>query len=151
MEVRTVGKIRAKIRLVNDSDLVLHEHGKLPKKKIRSADVDGVVDTGAVMMMLPQDLVDNLGLRSLGKTTATLANEEKIEMSVAGTVDITIAGRSWKTDCLVGPPGCEPLIGQLILERLDLITDCAKRTVTPRPESPYRPTLKLKALSYSQT
>lgn len=86
------------------------------------------------MMLLPQDLVDNLGLRSLGKTTA-------------GIVDITIAGRSWKTDCLVGPPGCEPLIGQLILERLDLITDCAKRTVTPRPESPYRPTLKLKALA----
>ena len=27
------------------------------------------------------------------------------------------------TDCLVGPPRCEPLLGQVALERLDLIVD----------------------------
>ena len=51
------------------------------------------------------------------------------------------------TDCLVGPPGCEPLIGQIVLERLDLIAYSLKQTLTPRPESPYLPTLKLKSLA----
>ena len=29
-------------------------------------------------------------------------------------------------DCLVGPVGCEPLIGQIVLEALDLIVDCSR-------------------------
>ena len=48
------------------------------------------------------------------------------------------------TDCVVGPPLCEPLIGQLVLEELDLLVDCTRRTLIPRPESPNRPLLKLK-------
>lgn len=45
----------------------------------------------------------------------------------------------------VGPPGCEPLLGQIVMESLDLIADPARRTLTPRPESPIEPTLKLKS------
>ena len=48
------------------------------------------------------------------------------------------------TDCLVGPPRCEPVLGQLVLERLDLIADPVKRVVSQRPESPFLPSLKLK-------
>ena len=36
------------------------------------------------------------------------------------------------TDCVVGPPLSEPLIGQIVLEALDLIADCTNRTLTPR-------------------
>ena len=45
------------------------------------------------------------------------------------------------TDCIVGPPLSEPLIG---LEALDLVADCTNRTLSPRPESPDRHLLKLK-------
>jgi len=48
------------------------------------------------------------------------------------------------TDCIVGPPESEALIGQIILEELDLIPDCQKQTLTPRPESPIYPSLKMK-------
>ena len=50
------------------------------------------------------------------------------------------------TDCVVGPPRCEPLIGQVVLEELDLIADCAQHTLTPRPESPDYPHLKMKLI-----
>ncbi|MBU2573947.1 MAG: aspartyl protease family protein [Elusimicrobia bacterium] len=142
-----MGEIRVKVRLENGVDILLQKKGKKGKKggkNIRTAEVEAIVDTGAVMMLLPQDLVDNLGLDIIGKTIVALADETKKELDVAKTVVITIAGRQWETDCLVGPPGCEPLIGQLILERLDLILDPLKHTITPRPESPYLPTLKLK-------
>ena len=72
-----------------------------------------MVDTGAVLLLLPQDLVEVLGLQIVERTVVVLA----------------------------GPIGCGILIGQVILERLDLICDPLKRTVTPRPESPYMPTL----------
>ncbi len=142
-----MGEIKAKVRFENDRDMALHEEGGLSKRKVRKASVEAVIDTGAVMMLLPRDLVEALGLKFLGKTVVTLADDSKIELEQAGPVRLTIAGRTWNTDCLVGPPGCETLIGQLVLERLDLIVDPTRRTVTVRPESPWLPTLNLKRLT----
>ena len=45
-------------------------------------------------------------------------------------------------DCVVGPPLSEALVGQVVLETLDLIADCTNRTLTPR--YPDYPLLKLK-------
>ncbi len=139
-----LGEIRAKVRLENYGDQVLFEAGQLAKKKIRFQVVEAVVDTGAVMTLLPQDLVESLGLKIFDKVIVQLANDQKIELDQAGALMLTVAGRSMVTDCLVGPPGCVPLIGQIVMERLDLIADSAKRTLTPRPESPFHPTLMLK-------
>ncbi len=55
-----------------------------------------------------------------------------------------VAGRNVETNCVVGPPGSEPLLGQIVLEEADLLIDCANQRLIPRPESPYLPTLKLK-------
>lgn len=139
-----MGEIKVKVTLENNGDLFLREIGKLGKQKIRTEEVEALVDTGAVMMLLPQDLVERLGLTILGKAIVTLANEQKVEMGRAGTILLTVAGRKMPTDCLVGPPRCEVLIGQLVMESLDMIPDPLKKTLTPRPESPYLPTLKLK-------
>ena len=54
-----------------------------------------------------------------------------------------IGNRSMTMDC-IGPPLSEILIGQVVLERLDLIADCTNRTLTPRYED--YPLLKLKAV-----
>ncbi|MBI4377404.1 MAG: aspartyl protease family protein [Elusimicrobia bacterium] len=142
-----MGEIMVKVRLINEFDEALWEQGRLPKKRIRSVEVNALVDTGAVMMLLPRDLVKRLGLRKIDTVIVGLADDRRIEMDKAGTLSLTIAGRTMKCDCLVGPPGCEPLIGQLVIEELDLIADPAKRTLTPRPESPFSATLKLKALA----
>jgi len=45
-----------------------------------------------------------------------------------------VRGRKRVTDYVIGPPLCEPLIGQLVLEQLDLVLDCACHTLGPRPE-----------------
>lgn len=145
-----MGEVRAKVRLENYEDRVLYKAGNITADKIRVYELDAVVDTGAVMMLLPQDMVEALGLQAFGKIVVALANDQKIELEQAGTLTLTVAGRDMKTDCLVGPPGCEALIGQIVLERLDLIVDPVKRTLTPRPESPFLPTLKLKSLTSAQ-
>ena len=62
----------------------------------------------------------------------------------AGPLVLTALGRTMNTDCLVGPPQCEPLLGQVVLERLDLIVDPTKGQLTVRPESPFLPSLKAK-------
>jgi clan AA aspartic protease len=139
-----MGEIRLNVKLENDGDLYLYKTGRLPDKEVRRLEVNALVDTGAVMVLLPQDMVENLGLIIIDKTIVTLANEEKIELEIAGTISLTAHNRNMKTDCLVGPPLCEPLVGQIVLERLDLAIDPIRKTAAPRPESPYLPCVKLK-------
>lgn len=141
-----MGEIKVKVRLENSTDRALYDLGKLAKKKIRAREVEAVVDTGAVMTLLPQDLVEVLGLKLMEPKIVTLANNQKIEMGTAGPLTLTVVGRTMHMDCLVGPPGCELLLGQLVMEALDLICDPGQRTLTVRPESPYHPTLNLKSL-----
>ena len=138
-----MGEIKVKVLLENERDIAMWQEGRLKKEELRRVELEALVDTGAVMVLLPQDVVEALGLKKIDKAIVTLANEEKIELDVVGTVSLMIGNRKMKTDCLVGPPQCEPLIGQIVLERLDLIVDPLKRTISPRPESPYLPSLKL--------
>jgi clan AA aspartic protease len=139
-----MGEVRVQLRLENAGDRILADAGHLDASAVRDASVEALVDTGAVMALLPQDLVERLGLPTNGSIIVTLANEQRVELPRARHFSLAIGDREMDTDCLVGPPQCEPLVGQLVLERLDLIVDPLQRTVTPRPESPFLPSLKLK-------
>ena len=139
-----MGEIRARLVLENQRDRILADAGHLDSARIRRVEIDALVDTGAVMTLLPQDVVEALGLPVDGAITVTLANEDTIELPRARLLSLTFRDRQMDTDCLMGPPRCEPLLGQLVLERLDLIVDPVKRVVSPRPESPFVPSLKLK-------
>lgn len=87
---------------------------------------------------------------TLGWTTVRLADERTTSLRRAGSLIITVCGRKMATDCLVGPSGCEPLLGQLVMEGLDIILDPRRRTLAVRPESPDRPTLKMKRANSSE-
>jgi predicted aspartyl protease len=121
--------IRTTVLFENQRDIVLAEAGQMQEPP-RRVEIEALVDTGAVMTLLPEDVVEKLGLA--------------IDGSRARFLSLTIGDRQMDTDCLVGPPQCEPLVGQLVLERLDLIVDAGRQTLSPRPESPFRPSLKLK-------
>jgi predicted aspartyl protease len=139
-----MGEVRAKLVLENQGDRILAEAGHLDSARVRRVELDALVDTGAVMTLLPQDVVDALGLPLNGKLIFTLANNDRIELTRTRLLSLTAMDRQMDTDCLAGPPQCEPLVGQLVLERLDLIVDPIKRVISPRPESPFLPSLKLK-------
>ncbi|MBC8180929.1 retroviral-like aspartic protease family protein [candidate division KSB1 bacterium] len=139
-----MGEIKVRAELENFVDRYLFAENKIKENEIRKHSVDGIVDTGAVMLILPQDVVEKLGLKILRKVVVKYADERKEERPVAGTVTIKIGDRFMNSDCVVGPPLSEPLIGQIILEELDLIADCQNQTLKTRPESPIYPLLNLK-------
>jgi len=139
-----MGEIRVEVFFENGRDRILAQEGHLNPSSVRGIEVDALVDTGAVMTLIPQEIVERLGLAIDGRIIVALANDEKVELDRARNLSLRIGERQMDTDCLVGPPTCEVLIGQLVLERLDLVPDPLRRAVTPRPESPYLPALKLK-------
>lgn len=139
-----MGEVKVRIDLENFGDRFLYNRKMLKKGEIRSYRMDATVDTGAVMLMLPQDVVDKLGLEVLRTAVVSYADERREERQVAGTVTVKIGDRFMNTDCVVGPPLSEGLIGQIVLEALDLIVDCQNQTLTPHPDSPIYPHLKMK-------
>jgi len=58
-------KIRVRMLLENEADHSLWEQRRLSRKKVRKAEVDAVVDTGAVLILLPEELVEKLGRSSI--------------------------------------------------------------------------------------
>ena len=139
-----MGEITVNVTLENAGDRYLFTQGNAKEADIRRTRIDATVDTGAVMLVLPQNVVERLGLQILRTVVVAYADERKEERPVAGPLTIHIGNRFMSTDCIVGPPLSEALIGQIVLEALDLLADCTKRTLAPRPESPDYPLLKLK-------
>ena len=54
------------------------------ESSVRRTVVDGVADAGAVMLVLPQNVVERLGLPIHGKVIVSYADERKEERAVAG-------------------------------------------------------------------
>jgi len=139
-----VGEVTVNATFRNIVDVGAILRGYITDAEIPVSTRDCLVDTGAVMVLLPEDEADKLNLMRGEKVIVTYADERKEELPTGLGLEVTIGNRTVVTDCVIGPPLCEPLIGQLVLEEMDLLVDCARKSLTPRPESPNRPLLKLK-------
>lgn len=140
-----MGEVYVEIILENYRDRVLSESGYLEAEKVRTEKVKVLADSGCTILSLPQDLVERLGLIiKKEKVIVTYADDRKEARPIAGVLTVRVGDRSMETDCVVNPPASEPLLGQIILERLDLLVDCKEGKLVPRPESPYLPMLKMK-------
>ena len=138
-----MGEIIVNIELENVGDLEMARAGHLPEADIRRAAIPAVADTGAMMLALPEDIVSQLGIRRIDSISATYADGRRAELPVAGLLIVRIADRWMSTECIVLPQGADALVGQLVMERLDLVADCVAQTLHPRPESPDRPLMRL--------
>jgi len=107
----------------------------------KSVEIEAVIDTGA-MVVLPQDIVDNLGLKKIRETKVRYANNKTVK-SIYGVVTIEIKGRTGNFDVLAEVEGSQPLIGQVVLEILDLVVDPRTRTLVPNPLSPEMPMVEI--------
>ena len=138
-----MGEIVVAVELENPVDRAVVERGYGQESGVRRSTVEAIADTGAMISMLPQNVVERLGIAAYRTVVVTYADDRTEDRPVAGPVTMKIGNRSMNTDCVVGPPHSHPLIGQIVMEGLDLIADCTKRTLTPRPESPEYPQLRL--------
>ncbi|MCP4661558.1 MAG: clan AA aspartic protease [bacterium] len=139
-----MGEVKVKVELENFVDRVKAGEGDLAEEDVRSFKTEAMVDTGAVMCLLPRDVVEYLGVEPRSNVIVSLADERKEEMPICEGITWKIGDRSATIPCLMGPPRCEPLLGQIVLEVLDLLVDCPGRRLVPNPDSPIYPSLKLK-------
>ena len=126
-----MGEIRATVTLENRDDRGAVHLGLRTEADVRRATVEGIVDTGEVNLVIPEEVATELGLRHQETTTVIYADERRERRPVAD-VTIEIGDLATTTEAIVGGAGTQVLIGQLVLEALDLIADCRNGTITPR-------------------
>ncbi len=140
-----MGKVISKIKLTNKDDLVMLEKGYITKDKVRSIVTEGLVDTGATYLCLPEEIVDQLGLEIVKEVTANYADGSKKKKKIADGVRITFMdhGREATVMCVVENRGTQILIGQIPLEYTDLHPDCVKEKLEVNPDSPDMPLIEI--------
>jgi clan AA aspartic protease len=129
----------AKIKLRNSVDLAYARSGHLHVDQVRTLEMEGLVDTGATLLVIPEEAAAFLGLPEVGKRTIRLADGRVRNFPVVGDLRIEILGRNMSTDAVVMPVGTTLLIGQVVLETLDLVVDPKSRNVLVNPAHPDGP------------
>ena len=126
-----MGKVIEKAKLISLFD---------PRK---SVEVEVVIDTGATMVVLPKNLVNELGLEKIEDVRVKYADGRIERKEVYGGVKLELKGRTGIFDVLAEDEGTQPLIGQIVLERLDLIIEPSARKLIPNPRSPEMPMIEV--------
>ncbi|MGI8639268.1 MAG: aspartyl protease family protein [Pyrinomonadaceae bacterium] len=137
-----MGEVRVKIKLVNAGDEAMFRRGRISKEEIRTYETSALVDTGAIPSVLPIEIVQKLGLDLIRKERATYANNSSENVDVTEPVSFEILGRRVTEEALV--LGDEVIIGQIALERTDLLVDCVNQKVIPNPAHPDQAVIKVK-------
>ena len=119
-----MGLVHAEITLKNAVDVGACRRRFIKETEIRQATVRATVDTGAMTLVINEQLRRQLGLGVVGRKQATLANNVKETVQIAEAVEVR-----WKNRSMV----CRPwvvgsgriLLGAIPLENMDLIVDPA--------------------------
>lgn len=126
-----MGKVIEKVKISNVFQ---------PEKMV---EVEALIDAGATMVVLPEDIVEELGLRRVREVKVRYANNRVEPKPVYRAVVIEILGREGTFDVICEEKGSQPLIGQVVLEVLDLVVDPRTRKLVPNPKSPETPMIDI--------
>jgi clan AA aspartic protease len=130
-----MGKVKAKIKLTNFVDVKNVESGLIAKEKLRTTEAEMLVDTGATMLTIGEDIAEVLGIKKEKEVYVSLA-DGSIQRRFKGLgVLVEIGDRDCVTDCIILERGIEPLLGQIPLEEMDLVVDCKNKQLIPNPKS----------------
>lgn len=138
---KSMGEVRVQVKLTNAIDEALVNRGLLNPTQLRVYETQALVDSGAVRTVLPMPIVQQLGLRIRSQQVAKYADGREEAVGLTEPVIIELEGRETIEAVLV--TGDEVLIGQTVLETLDLLVDCRNQRLVPNPANPDYPVLRV--------
>ena len=139
-----MGLVYAEITLINSDDIALNRRGYLKKEEIREMQVTAMVDSGATMLAINENVKNQLGLVAIYKQTAQLADGTFLDLEVVGPLELHFENRTVRCDALVLPRDSEILLGAIPMEQMDVLIHPKENRLIANPEHPIKPVVKLK-------
>ena len=137
-----MGEVKVQVKLTNPRDADDAEDHKLDPGQVRTVTATGMVDTGAVRSVLPPHVAERLGLKIRRQQVVEYADGRKEAVGVVRGVIFEIMDRQASEEAYI--LGDEVLIGQTVLEVMDLLVDCKRHCLVPNPAHPDQPVNKVK-------
>jgi predicted aspartyl protease len=137
----SVGEVWVTVKLTNWGDEMLAQQGQLSPDQVRTVETRALVDTGSAWSVLSPDVAGRLGLGIRTRRAATYADGRSERVAVAMPVLFELLGRDIVEDALV--LGNLVLIGQTVLQKLDLLVDCRGERLIPNPAHPDGPVARV--------
>ena len=126
------GRFAVEFEVANNVDMSQVEAGSLSPDRVRRVRLKGVVDTGATRLVLPADVVAQLGLAQTNTVSVRYADGRQEVRPLVGNVHLELQGRSSVFNAVVEPGRTTALIGAIVLEDLDFLVDCTGTKLVPR-------------------
>ncbi len=97
----------------------------------RQQEVEFLVDTGATRAWIPVEMAQAVGVEPAGTVPLELADSSVTERPY-GFCLFVYNGETVAGNVVIGPPGCEPLVGTHVLQDFRMIVDLDRHEVTRR-------------------
>lgn len=133
-----MGLVYAEIDLFNGGDVYLMRTKQLAEEGVRQVRVNSLVDSGAYMLVINDQIKNQLGLPFIEKQIATLADDSTIEVEIVGPVEIRFENRRTTVDAMVFPGNSEILLGVIPMEDMDVLIDPKQQKLIVNPKHPYK-------------
>lgn len=135
--VNEMGLVYAEIDIISVDDIVLHRRGIIDESEIKKVTVTALVDSGAYMLSINDNIKTQLDLPFIEKQLVTLADESTIEVEIVGPVEVRFENRRTSVDAVVLPGDAEVLLGAIPMEDMDVLVDPRQRKLVVNPKHPY--------------
>lgn len=139
-----MGLLYAEIELINGDDLALERRRLIDRDEIKRITVPALVDTGAIMLCINENIQEQLQLPIVETRKAQMANGHIVEFNVVANVELRFKNRQTTCRALVLPGDAEPLLGSIPLEDMDVLIHPQRQELVVNPDHPYFAQMKLK-------
>jgi predicted aspartyl protease len=131
-EPKEMGRVAVEVELVNYGDKVLAKAGNITPEEVRAIRLEGIIDTGAAHLVIPQSAADALGVPVMGEAGVRYADNRRATKKIVTAVEVNLLGRSGIFRAIVEPDRKDALIGAIVLEDMDFVVDCRQQKLVPR-------------------
>ena len=139
-----MGLTYADIELINADDLASVRRNIMDKDEVKRMHVNMLVDSGAYMMAINENIQEQLQLPLLEKRKAQMADGSINEYEVVGPIEVKFKNRRTVCNAMVLSGDNEPLLGAIPMEDMDVLIHSLRQELIVNPEHPYFAQMKMK-------
>ena len=139
-----MGLVYADIELINGFDLEMAKRNMIGQEEVKRIWVNSLVDTGALMLCINENIQEQLQFPVVEKRKAETADGRIVECDVVAYVEVRFRNRQTSCRAMVLPGDNEVLLGAIPLEDMDVLIHPQRQELIVNPEHPYFAQMKLK-------
>jgi clan AA aspartic protease len=129
----SMGHIHVDIELINEGDMLMARRSLMDIDDVRKITVSALVDTGALMMAINENIQEYLQLPIVETRLLELANGKMLECPIGAPLTVRFKDHTAYCSAVILPGDSEPLLGAIPLEEMNVIIDPQRQELVDSP------------------